>query len=274
MATARVTAAFLLLLCAAAATTGGNDAAAPLLATAGGRGQAPPGPWRCTNGSHATGALRPGQGAPSCSFAGVCKADGRCRCAGGFAGADCSALNVAPRAAIAPGRPRPGHGYNTTGYSETHAWCGSLLQDRSTGLWHLYFTAMLHNCPVVYTFYQNGVVLHATADSPFGPFLNPAVALGNWATQPEVHVDNSTGTPLYVLMHSRFAPWSARTHGNATTFPCDVDGRIAPPPARDHAMERNVSFAFGPSPAGPWECCTDVQLDSVMKNPSVCVGHV
>ena len=81
-------------------------------------------------------------------------------------------------------------------YSKPHTWCGSIIEDPDVaGLWHGYFTTMKNNCPVVYTFYQNGMVVHATARSPLGPFLNPTVALPNWATQPEIHVDNSTGTP-------------------------------------------------------------------------------
>lgn len=216
-------------------------------------------PPPCTNDTGAAHAS-----VSSCSFAGTCASDGACRCAAGFAGHDCAALDLAPHAAIAFGGP-------DHRYSRTHTWCGSVLRDVATGLWHGYFTATLRNCPVVYTFYQNAQVLHATARSALGPFVNARVALPNWASQPELHVDNSSGTPLYVLLHSRFASWAARSAGNATAFPCDVDGRIAPPPARDQAMERNVSLAFSRSPAGPWECCNDVSLGGVMKNPSLLI---
>ena len=75
-------------------------------------------------------------------------------------------------------------------------------------------------------------------------------------------------------MHSSFASISMaeRTNGNSTAFPCNVDGRLAPYPYRDRTkMEHNVSFAFSSSPAGPWSCCPDVQLDVTLKNPSLLI---
>ena len=197
-----------------------------------------------------------------CSLAGHCDTtSGHCRCIAGFTGERCAQLDLAPRAAIAY-TPLP----NLT--SQINTWCGSLMQDPA-GLWHGFFTTMLNNCPVVYTFYQNGVVTHATAASPFGPFTNASVALPNWATQPEIHFDPSTST--YVLMHSRYDSVAKRTGGQQDAYPCDQDGRKAQPPLDPAEMEKNVSLAFSKSLFGPWECCEDVPLDSRMANPSMLV---
>ena len=157
-----------------------------------------------------------------CSMAGRCnKATGHCSCAPGFAGRMCAALDLRSHAAAAYD-PLPDH------TQRKNTWCGSLIQAPETGLWHGFFTAMLDNCPVVDTFYQNGYILHATSMSPFGPFSNGSEVLPNWSTQPEIHFDPSSGT--YVLMHSRFDSMKKRTNNQVAAFPCGKDGRKAPPP--------------------------------------------
>eukprot|EP01051_Picozoa_sp_SAG22_P012136 SAG22_NODE_1236_length_5055_cov_12.649593_2_plen_327_part_00 len=166
-----------------------------------------------------------------------------------------------------------------------NTWCGSIIEDvAAPGVWHGFFTSMLGNCPVVDAFYQNGQVLHATAVSPLGPFEGATVAVPNWATQPEISYDPATKT--YVLLHSRYDGMAARTRGNQSALPCDVDGRAAGPPVGFHCaagpcpkaafpsgrlMEGNVTLAFASSPAGPWTDRIDVHLDRSMSNPSMMV---
>ena len=230
----------------------------------------PPPPLRCSS-------------AADCSLAGDCTAAGRCICAAGWTGKRCAALNLEPSAAAAY-TPAPGL------EQRTNTWCGSIIEDVATGVWHGFFTTMLHNCPVVDAFYQNGQVMHATAASPLGPFENATVAVPNWATQPEISYDPSTNT--YVLLHSRYDSMSARTRGNMSALSCTVDGRYSPPPigfdcARRNAsfqpcpeskfpsgklMEANVTLAFSKSLDGPWTTDRiDVALDDYMGNPSMMI---
>ena len=70
--------------------------------------------------------------------------------------------------------------------------------------------------------------MHATATSPLGPFENATVAVPNWATQPQISYDPSTG--MYVLLHSRYDSVYKRTRGAKGALACTVDGRQAAPP--------------------------------------------
>jgi hypothetical protein len=172
----------------------------------------PPPPFRC--GSVA-----------DCSLAGSCNAAGRCVCSAGWAGPRCAALDLAPIAAAAF---TPLKIAGDAGRQQINTWCGSIIQDTGASKrWHGFFTTMLSNCPVVVAFYQNGQIVHATAASPLGPFegSGSTVAVPNWATQPQITFDPSTG--LYVLLHSRYDSMRARTRGNSSesALPCGVDGR-------------------------------------------------
>ena len=74
-------------------------------------------------------------------MAGHCTA-GRCICSPGWAGPRCAELDLAPTAA-ALYTPVQGR------QQQINTWCGSIIEDPASGVWHGFFTSMLLNCPVV-----------------------------------------------------------------------------------------------------------------------------
>lgn len=122
-----------------------------------------------------------------CNLNGECT-NGACVCDYSWSGTNCTTINFNPAPAI-----------GAYGYSPNiTAWGGLPILIGNT--YHLYVTEIINHCGLC-TWGSNSRVIHATSHDLLGPytFLNDSLPI--WAHNPHIVVDNSTGTPTYLLFH-------------------------------------------------------------------------
>eukprot|EP00658_Telonema_sp_P-2_P020689 TRINITY_DN1819_c0_g1_i1.p1 TRINITY_DN1819_c0_g1~~TRINITY_DN1819_c0_g1_i1.p1 ORF type:complete len:388 (-),score=55.65 TRINITY_DN1819_c0_g1_i1:244-1407(-) len=110
----------------------------------------------------------------SCQLNGQCVA-GACQCAPQWLGANCSELNL--------GESRVAYSGMT---SNTSTWGGHPVWH--SGKWHGYFAEMTNHC-LLDAWTTNSITVHATADSPWGPFTFERVVQPAWSHNPLVSMD-------------------------------------------------------------------------------------
>ena len=188
--------------------------AAALLAAAASAaaGHAPPaGPAAATGGC-----------ADDCSLNGVCSAEGACTCDAPWAGPACGVLQTrrAPTKTM--------YGNDPTAATNVSSWGGSVVTD-DEGVHHLFVAQMETGGLAGWS--SNSECVHATSQSPAGPYAARDVVLGVWCHGPQALRHNATGE--YILAHV----------GNGTAA-----SRPNPDPPLVHAGFLHHS----PSPSGPW----------------------
>jgi hypothetical protein len=120
---------------------------------------------------------------------GFCRG-GSCQCDKGWKGTSCNLLDLKPLST--PIQGAYGYSPNVT------SWGGNpIFVD---GQYHLYVAEMVNHCGLC-NWIQNSRVIHATSNDLFGPYKFSEQALGVWAHNPQVVVDNSTKPEVYLLFH-------------------------------------------------------------------------
>jgi len=123
-----------------------------------------------------------------CNLNGVCT-NGACQCDYSWSGENCTTLNFQP---ATPFTGSYGYSPNVT------AWGGLPVKVGNT--YHLLVTEIINHCGLC-TWGSNSHVIHATSNNLLGPYTYQNEALPLWSHNPHIIVDNSTGTPVYLLFH-------------------------------------------------------------------------
>ena len=192
--------------------------------------------------------------AADCGLAGVCAA-GRCRCDPWASGPRCTQLNARP-AKTSRALYRP----------EASSWGGSVVAGAGGKTWHMYASSFINSCGFS-AWEHNSEVVHATAESPEGPFSVADVARPPWTHNPTVSRSNGTlvlfhlgasrpnGLPKTNCSHGV-------THGHTARQP-QLLRSAAPPPA---PLLPAVSWAG--SPSGPWRSAPGTRDGWGLNNPA------
>ena len=109
---------------------------------------------------------------------------GACVCDAMWTGTHCVAMDLLPVDAAVAGFPRsPASGLPT---NETFPWGGALIQD-DDGIFHLFATEWLNNCPMRYdTFTTSTHIAHLTSTRATGPWIRHGVAVPPAAGNPAI----------------------------------------------------------------------------------------
>ena len=172
-----------------------------------------------------------------CSLNGVCSPlTSTCSCDAPWTAApDCSSLSFLP-APASRGYPWPlSPAHNTT------TWGGSVVQDNSTGTFHMFVAEMEGGCSLA-SWQTNSRCAHATSDTAEGPYVFVDVAVGHWCHNPAVVVEKQAqGLQLWALFH--IGTGSGGDIKNCTQQQLQRSPSPSPPPSTLHTA---------PSPSGPW----------------------
>jgi len=124
--------------------------------------------------------LKPCQTEFDCLLNGQCH-NGRCQCYQGWKGQECGSLDLVPlKSKLSPAYGRPPSA-DAPGLA---SWGASIVQDKANGSrWHMYVAEMAGSCGLD-SWLRNSVIVHATADSPFGPFERQQELLPYFAHEP------------------------------------------------------------------------------------------
>ena len=167
-----------------------------------------------------------------CHLNGVC-VGGDCWCDPSWAGTTCGRLNLQP---VNPAQ---------MGYVKRNvtSWGGNAIRG-DDDKWHMFVSEIPDGCSLNY-WNPNSQVIHATADSPAGPYTKVAVALPSWAHEPQLIEQRSKGPNRFVLFHVGL--------GNHTPGPvkCGPPTPPAPPPAPPPASLGSTVHTSA-SLDGPW----------------------
>jgi len=173
----------------------------------------------------------------------------QCLCDFGWTGVNCTQLNLMPA-------PVPGaYGYSPN----VSSWGG--LPIYVDGLFHLYVTEMVFGCGLCEWGY-NSEIVHAVSKTLFGPYRFVDVAVPLWSHNPEVVIDNSTGTPTYIIYHIGDADGGTPKICNTSSLSHHRQERqegIIPEAGLLHHSE---------SPYGPWIPLTPHGLQGGCNNPA------
>eukprot|EP01064_Diplonema_japonicum_P014473 TRINITY_DN22122_c0_g1_i1.p1 TRINITY_DN22122_c0_g1~~TRINITY_DN22122_c0_g1_i1.p1 ORF type:complete len:365 (+),score=53.71 TRINITY_DN22122_c0_g1_i1:46-1140(+) len=163
-----------------------------------------------------------------CWMNGVCT-NGACHCSKGWKGENCTQLNLQPAPVVGA------YGYAPN----VSSWGG--LPTKIDGKWHLHAAEMTNGCGLS-SWGKNSRVIHAVSDNMTGPYSRQDVTLGAWAHNPQLAVDNHTGTPTYLLFHI-----GTGTHSGSL----ENCGENTPEPVAPTVTSNVLHTAS--SPYGPWE---------------------
>lgn len=97
-----------------------------------------------------------------CNMAGECVA-GACVCDQGWGGTSCQLLDLVPQASR-----EAGAAYNSR-TSANSSWCIAPRRDPKDGRYHVFVSEMAPGCGLS-TWLPGSRIIHATADTPDGPF--------------------------------------------------------------------------------------------------------
>eukprot|EP01064_Diplonema_japonicum_P026915 TRINITY_DN3852_c1_g2_i1.p1 TRINITY_DN3852_c1_g2~~TRINITY_DN3852_c1_g2_i1.p1 ORF type:complete len:381 (+),score=65.11 TRINITY_DN3852_c1_g2_i1:41-1144(+) len=162
-----------------------------------------------------------------CWMNGMCKGE-VCQCTAGWTGENCTLLNLKP----APVVGAYGYAPNVT------SWGG--LPTRIDGKWHIHVAEMINGCGLA-AWKKNSRIVHAVSENMTGPYTREDVAIRDWAHNPQLAVDNHTGTPTYLLFHI----------GDGTpNFPEECGEETPEPPV---PRKTSKILHTADSPYGPWE---------------------
>lgn len=182
-----------------------------------------------------------------CSYNGECVTVGkdfkRCVCQHGWRGAACEQLDLLPAA-------------NGTGLDllrgaspPMSTWGGSVLR-ADDGRYHGWFSLVTRSCGI-HRWLSNSVVVHATADSPLGPFTKKETVFGLFSHEPAAQ---RAPSGEYVLFFTSY-------HGAATDAPtcnCSDGSSASGEQGCEHEPGRGKNktlfsyMAWATSPDGPW----------------------
>lgn len=115
-----------------------------------------------------------------CTLSGECQ-EGVCKCYAGWKGHDCGQLDLLPlQSELAPAYGRQ----PTESEPGLASWGASIVRDPDDArIWHMYVAEMSGHCGLD-SWLRNSVIVHATADSPFGPFVRQEELLPLFAHEP------------------------------------------------------------------------------------------
>ena len=197
-----------------------------------------------------------------CMGGGVCKA-GKCQCDATFTGQHCVMLDLLP---IAVGE--------STGFpsaegvaaqaklptNSTFPWGGALIED-DDGLFHLFFTEWLNNCPMRYdTFATSTHIAHATAKSAAGPWTRRGVAVPRAAGNPAITRAPGGTYLLYYTNHRYLGAVQNCSDGPASSWgpPIVIQNSSTKCKSGKGHVSMGISLAYSKSLDGPWTYKEDV----------------
>jgi hypothetical protein len=145
-----------------------------------------------------------------CMGGGDCK-DGKCVCDAMFTGANCIQLDLLPVDPEHAGWPQPPA--TTLPTEASFPWGGALAQD-DAGLYHLFATEWMNQCPMRYdTFTTSTQIIHLSSSSAVGPWKRLGVAVPNAAGNP-AYTRAPDGTHLLYFTCQR---WTGAAPQNCTS---------------------------------------------------------
>ena len=162
-----------------------------------------------------------------CSLNGECQG-ALCACDPGWTGPACGLLDLAPAPVVGA------YGFSPN----VSSWGASVLF--RDGRYHMYASEMWNGCGI-HSWQTNSHVVHATADTPSGPFAYADTALPPFSHCNHVLVANQT---IYLFHQGRSGDGSAAGLENCSG--ADENPRETWPPAPAHRIHASDS------PGGPW----------------------
>lgn len=170
-----------------------------------------------------------------------------CICDSGWAGSTCAYMNFLPAPA------NGSYGY----YPNITAWGGVPIY--AEGHYHLFVAEMINDCGLC-TWVRNSRIIHAISKTLLGPFTFSDVAIPVWSHNPQIVVDNSTGSPIYLLFHI----------GDGTESQTPINCTVKHPDQssmNDTVPVTSSLLHTATSPYGPWTPQNPTGLESC-NNPS------
>jgi len=144
--------------------------------------------------------------------------------------------------------------------SSLTTWGGSVVRDPTTGMYHMYASAMAGEDCGLDAWESNSMVLHAVSTGPTGPYSLSGVAVPVYAHNPQVVY--SAKEKVYLLFVLGYKNDSAARE-------CVAGSPIGP--ASYPEWITKVSLHRSRSPYGPWEPLGIVVSDSINANPTAWV---
>ena len=176
-----------------------------------------------------------------CALNGVCT-NGTCACDAAWesvAGArfGCSALSLLPALR--------GTGlHSVDGGRNTSSWGGSVLQDETTGVWHMFASEMTAHCGInSWTF--NSRIVHATSPTPLGRFQRDGEFAGVFSHEP-IAVRDPTTREWAVFFTSAIP--SGRPVCNCSDGSSTASCESLP----KYGKQGPTFVTWASSPVGPW----------------------
>ena len=176
----------------------------------------------------------------ACSYNGECDAgSGQCRCDAAWGGPRCSELQLLPVDAARPGlRLVDPQGRNVS------TWGAPMLRDPASGTWHAWPSEIEYGCGLN-SWQTNSHVVHATADSPGGPWTRREEVFGSFAHEPDVVF--GPGGELVIVLSYFELPNSTEAHCTACAdgISLALDSKTGCGPNRTHAFRQMLAVAPG-----------------------------
>ena len=195
-----------------------------------------------------------------CMGGGVCAA-GKCQCDVTFTGEHCLMLDLLPIAGDAGLPSAEGVAAQATlPTNSTFPWGGALVEDDS-GLFHLFFTEWLNNCPMRYdTFATSTHIAHATAKDATGPWTRQGVAVPPAAGNPAMTRAPDGTYLLYYTNHRYLGAIQNCSEGPASSWgpPIDIQNSTTKCKSGKGHVSMGISLAYSKSLDGPWTYEEDV----------------
>jgi len=172
----------------------------------------------------------------SCNTASDCQLNGDCNnkvcaCDAAWTGPTCSELNLLP-APPNGGLKRP----------DISSWGGSVI--KVGNVYHMYAAEMANHCGLN-TWGSNSIIVHATSNTPEGPYTKVGEVMTYFSHNPTV-VTAPDGTYLIYHIGGGGGGTNPRTCTNGST-PSSME--ISPPPT---PQVGGFSILYSNSPNGPW----------------------
>ena len=172
-----------------------------------------------------------------CSLNGKCTKNGTCLCRPAWTGNRCETLKLES--------PKKDFGYQgVDGGHHTSSWGAAVLKGRRDGLWHMFASEMTEHCGIG-AWAQNSRIIHATSDTPEGPYRRSEVVWEVFSHEPEV-VPGPNGEYIMFFTADLRSPHGDCNCCREDQGPCD--GSTGPGDCPDLLRDDDGSFMSWASP--------------------------